>query len=53
VPSAEAVGCSGSSYFGGLTDDETAEALGMSVRTVRRDWAKARAWLVLELEDGE
>jgi RNA polymerase sigma factor (sigma-70 family) len=40
-------------YFGGLTDDETAEALGMSVRTVRRDWAKARAWLVLELEDGE
>jgi RNA polymerase sigma factor (TIGR02999 family) len=40
-------------YFGGLTDDETAEALGMSVRTVQRDWAKARAWLVLELEGTE
>ena len=38
-------------YFGGLTDQETAEALGMSVRTVQRDWAKARAWLVLELQD--
>src|SRR5262249_44921870 len=36
-------------YFGGLTDEETAEALGVSVRTVRRDWAKARAWLRLEL----
>jgi RNA polymerase sigma factor (TIGR02999 family) len=38
-------------YFGGLTDDETAEALGMSVRTVQRDWAKARGWLSLELQD--
>ena len=37
-------------YFGGLTDEETAEALGMSLRTVERDWAKARAWLVLDLE---
>ena len=32
-------------FFGGLTEDETAEALGMSARTVKRDWAKARAWL--------
>jgi RNA polymerase sigma-70 factor (ECF subfamily) len=36
-------------YIGELTDDETAEALGMSLRTVQRDWAKARAWLHLEL----
>ena len=38
-------------YFGGLTDDETAEALGVSLRTVQRDWAKARGWLSLELRD--
>jgi RNA polymerase sigma factor (TIGR02999 family) len=36
-------------YFGELTEEETAEALGMSARTVQRDWAKARAWLYLEL----
>jgi RNA polymerase sigma factor (TIGR02999 family) len=36
-------------YFGGLTDAETAEALGMTTRTVQRDWAKARGWLYLEL----
>ena len=36
-------------FFGGLTEDETAEALGVTVRTVQRDWAKARAWLYLEL----
>lgn len=39
-------------YFGGLTDEETAEALEMSLRTVQRDWAKARAWLVMELQGG-
>ncbi len=32
-------------YFGGLTDEETGEALGISVRTVRRDWQKARLLL--------
>lgn len=32
-------------YFGGLTEEETAEALGVSNRTVRRDWVKARKWL--------
>jgi RNA polymerase sigma factor (TIGR02999 family) len=32
-------------FFGGLDDDEIAEALGVSARTVRRDWVKARAWL--------
>ena len=36
-------------FFGGLTEDETAEALDVAVRTVRRDWVKARAWLYQEL----
>lgn len=31
--------------FAGLTADETAEALGVSVRTVQSDWAAARSWL--------
>lgn len=36
-------------YFGGLTLEETAEAVGRSVATVKRDWALARAWLHREL----
>jgi len=36
-------------YFGGLSLEETAEALGVSVGTVRRDWSLARAWLSREL----
>lgn len=32
-------------YFAGMTEDETAEALGLSTRTVRRDWRAARDWL--------
>jgi RNA polymerase sigma factor (TIGR02999 family) len=36
-------------FFGGLTEEDTAEALGVTTRTVQRDWAKARAWLYLEL----
>jgi RNA polymerase sigma-70 factor, ECF subfamily len=36
-------------YFAGLTEEETAEALGVTPRTVQRDWAKARGWLLLEL----
>jgi RNA polymerase sigma-70 factor, ECF subfamily len=36
-------------YFGGLTEEETAEALGISVRTVKRDWSSARAWLQAQL----
>src|SRR5438552_1552226 len=32
-------------YFGGLTVDETAEAIGTSPATVKRQWAMARAWL--------
>jgi RNA polymerase sigma-70 factor, ECF subfamily len=39
-------------YFGGLTEEETAEALGVTLRTVQRDWAKARGWLYLELAGG-
>ncbi|MDB4884193.1 MAG: sigma factor, ECF-like family protein [Gemmatimonadetes bacterium] len=32
-------------FFGGLTESETAEALGLTVRTVQRDWVKARVLL--------
>jgi DNA-directed RNA polymerase specialized sigma24 family protein len=32
--------------FGGMTDAEIALALGVTDRTVRRDWTRARAWLV-------
>lgn len=37
-------------YFGGLTEDEIAETLNISARTVRRDWNLARAWLYRELK---
>ena len=40
-------------YFGGLTEPETADALGVTARTVRRDWVKAKAWLYTELNDPE
>ena len=36
-------------YFGGLTEEETAEVLGVSLRTVKREWSVARAWLYAEL----
>jgi RNA polymerase sigma factor (TIGR02999 family) len=36
-------------FFGGLTEDETAEATGSSVRTVQRQWRRAKAWLYQEL----
>lgn len=36
-------------FFGGMTEEEIAEALGVTVRTVRRDWQKARAFLYREL----
>jgi RNA polymerase sigma factor (TIGR02999 family) len=36
-------------YFGGLTEEEAAAVLGISVRTVKRDWRDARAWLQAEL----
>jgi RNA polymerase sigma-70 factor (ECF subfamily) len=36
-------------FFGGFSVEETAEALGVSVRTVINDWNTARAWLRCEL----
>lgn len=36
-------------YFGGLTEDEIAETLGVSARTVQRDWEKARLLLSIAL----
>ena len=38
-------------FFGGMTEDETAEALGIAVRTAKRDWSKARSWLYTALYD--
>lgn len=38
-------------FFGGLNEAETAEVLGVSDRTVRRDWMRARAWLELRLHE--
>ena len=37
-------------FFGGLSETETAEALGVTVRTVQRDWVKARILLRRSLE---
>jgi RNA polymerase sigma-70 factor (ECF subfamily) len=37
-------------FFGGLTVEDTAEALGVSSQTVLRDWRVARAWLTRELQ---
>ena len=39
-------------YFAGLTLEEIAELDGVSVRTVKRQWRAARAWLVAELGAG-
>jgi RNA polymerase sigma factor (TIGR02999 family) len=36
-------------YFGGLSIEETAQALGVSVITVNRDWRLARTWLMREM----
>ncbi|MDB6158694.1 MAG: sigma-70 family polymerase sigma factor [Gammaproteobacteria bacterium] len=36
-------------FFGGYGEEDTARALGLSLRTVQRDWLKARAWLYREL----
>ena len=40
-------------YFAGLTIQETAANLDISVRTANRHWAYAKAWLFRELEEGE
>jgi RNA polymerase sigma factor (TIGR02999 family) len=37
-------------FFGGLSVEETAEALSVSAQTVMRDWKFSRAWLMSELE---
>lgn len=37
-------------FFGGLTVEETAEALSISIRTVEREWTMARAWLYARLK---
>jgi RNA polymerase sigma factor (TIGR02999 family) len=39
-------------FFGGYGEEDTSRALGMSLRTVQRDWLKARAWLYRELNAG-
>jgi RNA polymerase sigma factor (TIGR02999 family) len=39
-------------FFGGMTEDETADALGIGVRTAKRDWVKAKVWLHNELAGG-
>ena len=39
-------------YFGGLSVEETAETLGVSPITVKRDWAAARAWLKEQVRPG-
>lgn len=39
-------------YFGGLTIEETADALGVAPATAKRDWAVARAWLKRRLQGG-
>jgi len=37
-------------FFGGLTNGEIAEILGVNDRTVKRDWQMARAWLFSQLQ---
>ena len=39
-------------FFGGMTEEETAEALGIGLRTAKRDWAKAKIWLHREIAAG-
>ncbi len=39
-------------YYGGLSNEETAEVLGVSVSTLKREWRFARAWLVRQLGEG-
>ncbi|HEY7699377.1 MAG TPA: ECF-type sigma factor, partial [Vicinamibacteria bacterium] len=40
-------------FFAGLSEDETAEALGVSLRTAQRNWMRARAWIRSELTAGK
>jgi RNA polymerase sigma-70 factor, ECF subfamily len=38
-------------FFGGLSEDETAQALGIGLRTVQREWNAAREWLAEHMRD--
>ena len=40
-------------FFGGATVEETAEVLGMTTRSIERDWRFARAWLFREIAKGD
>lgn len=40
-------------FYAGLTEEEIAEVLGISLRTVKRDWKVAKAWLRAELSAGK
>jgi RNA polymerase sigma-70 factor, ECF subfamily len=40
-------------FFGGLTEQETAEVIGISLPTVQREWRAAKAWLLRMLTAGE
>ena len=40
-------------FFGGLSIEDTAEVIGVSRTTVKREWATARAWLLREMSRGE
>jgi RNA polymerase sigma factor (TIGR02999 family) len=40
-------------FFAGMTEEETAEALGVSLRTAQRGWMRARAWLRSALDEPE
>ena len=39
-------------YFGGLTNEEVAELLGISVSTAKREWNVAKAWLSRQIKRG-
>lgn len=40
-------------FFAGLSEEETAQALGVSLRTAQRNWMRARAWIRAELTGGD
>jgi RNA polymerase sigma factor (TIGR02999 family) len=40
-------------FFGGYTSEEIGEMLGISVRTVQRYWERARAWLLMDMQDSD
>ena len=37
-------------FFGDMSEEETGEVLGISVRTVKRDWMMAKAWLYQQIK---